>query len=404
VDVKPLPLPEIDSAASWVAAHLAGLFTDEPTPSARFTGGQQAADAALGAFDVTGYAVKRNEVLPAESRGASYLSPYIRHGLLPLRTVWEAVADGPARDVAKFRDELLWQEYARHLYARLGNATALPLRFSSSPTTASLDPWPDEMACVATMVDELEKDGWVVNQARMWLASQWAVRSGSDWRAGEDRFFKHLLDGSRAANRLGWQWTSGLQTGKQHGFSRRQVERRAPELCDACPLAENCPIEGWPATATPDPVEADPRLRSDPKLAATRGPLAPYRAQEPDVVWLTAESLGDSDPALAANPELPVIFVFDEPLLRSLQLSAKRPIFLTESLADLASRREVIVLRGRPHEALAGRRPAVTFAPVPGWHRIAARIDLGEVHPWPWLRLPHAGSIQSYSAWRKRLD
>ena len=32
--------------------------------------------------------------------------------------------------VAKFRDELRWQEYARHLYARLGDATRRSLRFS----------------------------------------------------------------------------------------------------------------------------------------------------------------------------------------------------------------------------------------------------------------------------------
>jgi deoxyribodipyrimidine photo-lyase len=118
---------------------------------------------------------------------------------------------------------------------------------------------------------------------------------------------------------------------------------------------------------------------------------------------LTAESLGDADPALAANPQLPALFVFDDALLRRLQLSAKRLVFLTETLADLAQRRELTVYRGLPHEALAHHRAAVTFAPVPGWHRIAARVHLGEVHPWPWLRLPHAGSIQSFTAWRKRL-
>jgi deoxyribodipyrimidine photo-lyase len=110
----PLPLPGRAAAEEYVARHLAPLVCDEVRGSQSFTGGQAAADAALAAFDVTGYASRRNEVLPASRRGASRLSPYIRHGLLSLPEVWDHVADGPRRDVEKFRDELLWQEFARH--------------------------------------------------------------------------------------------------------------------------------------------------------------------------------------------------------------------------------------------------------------------------------------------------
>ena len=79
---------------------------------------------------MTGYARRRNEVWPESRRGASRLSPYIRHGLLTLPRVWSHVAGGPEEDVAKFRDELRWQEYARHLYARMGTATRRSLRYS----------------------------------------------------------------------------------------------------------------------------------------------------------------------------------------------------------------------------------------------------------------------------------
>ena len=98
------------SAESVVERHLSHLVSDRIRASPDFRGGQTAADAALNAFDVAGYAATRNRVLPESSRGASRLSPYIRHGLLPLPEVWNAVAAGPAPDVAKFRDELLWQE------------------------------------------------------------------------------------------------------------------------------------------------------------------------------------------------------------------------------------------------------------------------------------------------------
>ena len=78
-------------------------------------GGQSAADSALAQLNIAGYAKDRSEVWPREARGASVLSPYIRHNLLPLQRVWDHVAKAPFSDREKYRDELLWQEYARHL-------------------------------------------------------------------------------------------------------------------------------------------------------------------------------------------------------------------------------------------------------------------------------------------------
>jgi deoxyribodipyrimidine photo-lyase len=400
----PTPAPGPDAALAFVREHLADLCGDEPAPSPSIRGGQQAADVALATLDVTGYAARRNEVLPVGRRGATRLSPYVRHGLIDLPTAWAAVADAPARDRTKFRDELAWQEYARHLYARLGRRTSSALRAAPArPPRSWTEPWPAAMNCVATCVDELETDGWLVNQTRMWLASQWTVRGGAEWSAGEDRFFTHLLDGSRAANRLGWQWTVGAGTGKPYGFSRWQVRKRAPQLCRDCALSAACPIEDWPPdTPAEHRPEPEPLLRADPDPEATGGPPGPLRHAEPDAVWLTAESLGDADPALAARPELPAVFVFDAPLLARLRLSGKRLVFLAETLADLGTRREVVLRRGTVADELRGRAMAVTHAPVPGFRRHAARVAPAEVHPWPWLWRPHAGPVSSYSAWRKK--
>ena len=257
------------------------------------------------------------------------------------------------------------------------------------------------MNCVAACVEELETDGWLVNQTRMWMSSQWTVRAGAEWTAGEDRFFTHLLDGSRAANRLGWQWTVGAGTGKPYGFARGQVEKRAPQLCRDCALAAACPIEDWPDSATEPLDDPEPLLRHDPDPETTGGPRTPLRLGEPDAVWLTAESLGDADPALQAHPDLPAVFVFDEPLLARLRLSGKRLVFLAETLADLATRRAVQVHRGEVGQ-LADRSVAVTFAPVPGFRRHADTVSPAVLHPWPWLHRPHSGPVSSYSAWRKR--
>ena len=410
----PLPDPGPDAAVAWVRTHLSDLVDGEVHASPAFRGGQTAADARLATLDLAGYAATRSEVWPERRRGASRLSPYVRHGLLALPLLWEHARGHPPRDREKFRDELLWQEYARHLYARLGRRLGEPLRYAAPPAVALDadapppglgDGWPAEMACLDLTVGELVRDGWLVNQTRMWLASHWAVREGLDWRAGEDLFFRHLLDGSRAANRTGWQWTVGTGTGKVYGFARQQVQRRAPGLCDGCALRRACPIERWPDPAEPARLPDEPLVRADPDPARTGGPTHPWRGDgEPTAVWLTAESLGDDDPALAAHPDLPAVFVLDEALLARLRLAGPRLVFLVETLADLADRRRVEVHRGDPVEVLADRPVAATFAPVPGWRRRATALRPVAVHPWPWLRRPHAGPVGSFSAWRRAAD
>jgi deoxyribodipyrimidine photo-lyase len=404
--LQPLPVPQVGDEQAWVVEHLSGLMLEaaaDAVPSPVFPGGQSAANQALENFSIRGYAASRNEVWPAERRGASKLSPYIRHGLLQLPAVWDHVQGGPARDVEKFRDELLWQEYARHLYARLGTALAHELRAEGPTVHSHGKPFGEGMRCMDLVWDELIDTGWLVNQTRMWTASHWAIRSGADWRDGEDTFFQHLLDGSRAANRLGWQWTIGTGNGKPYGFSRWQVNKRAPGTCDGCEHRHRCPIEKWPAEHPINWIDSpDPRLRRDPDVSHTSGSNTVLRTTEPEAVWLTAESLGDSDPALRAHTDLPVVFVFDETLLVKLQLSAKRLIFLTECLSELATRRNVELFRGAPSQLLTSRKVASTFAPVPGWRRLTQNGSLvGELHPWPWLRAPHSGPIGSFSAWRK---
>jgi len=139
---------------------------------------------------------------------------------------------------------------------------------------------------------------------------------------------------------------------------------------------------------------------ADPVRRAGEGPGAGAR---PEAVWLTAESLGWADPALAAHPDLPAVFVFDRPLLAGLRLSAKRLIFLVETLAELAVDRPVEVHLGRPAEILTGRPLAATHTPVPGWRRLAAALEPVDVRPWPWLRRPGSGPVSSHWAWRDGL-
>lgn len=373
-----------------------GLYSGELGLSS-IHGGQTAANAALAQLDISGYANQRSEVSPKSKRGATVLSPYIRHNLLTLDQVYRAVKTAPFKDREKFRDELYWQEYARHLYARIGTRLFENLRFEANSTTQG-NGWNREMQCINYVVSELETDGWLVNQTRMWLASHWTVRNGIGWQAGQEHMYKELLDGSRAANLLGWQWTVGAGTGKPYGFARWQVEKRAPGLCNGCALANACPIQEFPEEVELNRLEVDSLLERDPDPEQTSGPISVVKNVDPDFVLLTIDSLGDADPALEAHPELPAVFVFNESALVKLQLSSKRIGFYLETLQDLGQRRDLQIYLGDPYEFAKDNHVAVTFAPVPSFKKFA---KLAEIHPYPWLQKPHSGSVKSYSAWRK---
>ena len=383
---------------SIIEQHFSHLYSGELGVSS-IPGGQTAADSALAELDITGYSQQRSEVLPRSQRGASKLSPYIRHNILALEQVYRAVSTAPYKDREKFRDELFWQEYARHLYARIGERLYENLRFDAN-RNAPGHGWSREMLCINEVLTELETDGWLVNQSRMWLASHWTVRNDIGWWSGQEHMYRELIDGSRAANLLGWQWTVGAGTGKPYGFARWQVEKRAPGLCDSCPLTSHCPIQEFPDENTLRQLDRDPLLDHDPEVLRTSGPLAPIENRAPEFVLLTIDSLGDHDPALMAHPNLPVVFVFNEPALSQLQLSSRRIGFYLETLKDLATRRDLSVFLGDPYQFAQENAVAVTYAPVPSFRKFE---NLAEIHPYPWFRQPHAGSVRSYSSWRKCL-
>ena len=408
---------------AFVSDHLSSVTEGEVEGSSAFVGGMAAAKQALANFDVTEFASRMHEVTPQPKRAASGLSPYLRHGLLTQREVWNHVEGGPEADVSKFREQLLWQEYARHWYSRLGSTSKVgttrelsssatgsspaphsPAPYSpvhgaagQEPLEAALNP---DMACLDMSREELEEDGWIVGRSRSWLASYLAA-NGYPWRAGEDYLFRHLLDGSRGANRLGWQTAAGLTGSKPFLFNRWQVEKWAAGLCASCDLVRDCPVES-PVVVTDyvdvaTPIEA--RVGAD--LLYSAGPPTVDRVGQPDVVWLTAESLGSTDPALFRNAALPVVFVFDQPLLARLRLSPKRLVFFVETLAELGQSRDLTIWFGDPRRILTNYQVAVTYAPVPGFRRRLAKIGAAELHPWPWLIEPTTGNVITYRDWRR---
>jgi len=376
-----------------------GLCCDEFTYPF-LSGGQSHADNALNQLNINRYATKRNNVYPAESRGSSYLSPYIRHGLLSLSEVWNAVEKFEYKDRTKFRDELLWQEFSRHLYAIIGKNSRQFLNYKIEKPNANPDSYKN-MNCISAIEEELEKTGYMVNQTRMWFASHNSLRVGNDWNKYENYMFQHLVDGSRFANRLGWHWVMGSQTGKPYGFSKFQVQKRAPQLCNSCELKYNCPIQEWPQTNISKKIDNNFKIEEQ-KVFGPRE-IKENSNTPPSFVWITGESLGDNDPAMNHYHELPVIFIFDEKLLSNLQLSTKRINFLIDCLKELEGKRELKVYLTNPEEYLQNKKFVSTFAPVPKYKKITKQ-NVPSVE-FPALRLAEPINFYptSFSSWRKKI-
>jgi len=113
--------------------------------------------------------------------------------------------------------------------------------------------------------------------------------------------------------------------------------------------------------------------------------------------------MGDDDPALKANPELPVIFIFDNVLLNKIQISTKRINFLLDTLKELALKRKMLVFLGDPKLILSDYKYAVTFACVPKYQEITKIIKPVVEYPTVRLADPISFYPRSYTSWKKKI-
>jgi len=170
----------------------------------------------------------------AESRdrldvdGASYLSPYLRFGMLSARqaavaalAATQITSDAQARTGARtWLTELIWREFYQSILYHFPHVLQQSFRAHLQAIH-----WDDDEAAFAAwcegrtgypVVDagmrQLAHTGWLHNRARMVVASFLVKDLLIDWRQGERHFMQHLVDGDPVANNGGWQWTAGAGT------------------------------------------------------------------------------------------------------------------------------------------------------------------------------------------------
>jgi deoxyribodipyrimidine photo-lyase len=396
-------------------------MTPSPTPFVR--GGRRAAEQRLAAIDPARYGASRNHLDGAVTR----LSPYIRHGVLTLAEVREAVFErlrAPVESEPKLQGELFpfasaarswtpaqrrageklinelgWRDYWQRLWYQLGDGIWVdlePLK-TGHPPEAYAPELPGDiaagatgLACIDGFAAELSGTGWLHNHARMWLAAYVVHWRRVRWQAGARWFLQHLLDGDPASNNLSWQWVASSFSHKPYIFNRANLERfSSGRYCRECPLASGgCPFE-----ASYEALQArlfragDPTAHTSPSPPGQTAPT-PYQPAGPwpvpprrPLIWVHGEALGPANPALLAHPGAPALFVFDEDLIQGrtattggTPLAAGRLCFLRECLAELP----VTVKQGdAAAELLAAARasgagsrrccPCGSLSPSPSW-------------------------------------
>jgi len=342
--------------------------TNDPGAAAAFRGGRRAAEARLAAIDPARYGASRNHLEGAVTR----LSPYIRHGVLTLAEVREAVftrlealGDGavqgelfagsaaerrwsPAQRRAgeKLIQELGWRDYWQRLWRQWGDGIwedREPLKTGHASESyapelpADLGAAATGLACIDAFAAELMATGWLHNHARMWLAAYVVHWRRVRWQAGASWFLRHLLDGDPASNNLSWQWVASSFSHKPYVFNRGNLERfSGGRHCAGCPAAARggadqpggCPFEASYEALQERLFRPESHQLSQPQNAAAglarsapvpewpvSGGVTALAAPRRPLVWVHGEAMGPANPALRAHPSAPALFVFDSALI-----------------------------------------------------------------------------------------
>lgn len=160
--------------------------------------------------------------------GTSTISPYLRFGLLSIRTAYHAALKAlistkraeETKGVETWINELIWREFYISILYHFPNVLQeafyphrrdIPWRYERDELIAwqqGLTGYPVVDACMRQLIET----GWMHNRGRMIVASFLTKDLLHNWQLGEQYFMQHLVDGDPAANNGGWQWTAGVGT------------------------------------------------------------------------------------------------------------------------------------------------------------------------------------------------
>ena len=157
------------------------------------------------------------------TKGVSYLSTYLRFGLLSIRGL---VREAHRRmltgslGASTWLSELIWRDFYFMILAnhpRLAGGQSFKPDYDKivweqgAKAQKLFKAWCDGQTgypLVDAAMHQLNQSGYMHNRLRMIVASFLCKDLGIDWRWGEQYFAEHLNDFEFASNNGGWQWAS----------------------------------------------------------------------------------------------------------------------------------------------------------------------------------------------------
>ena len=253
---EPEDLPRDFANREALDQRLSQLFPAATGGLSPIRGGRAAAARQPQGLDARRYGHSRNHLNGA----VTGLSPWIRHGILTLAEVRDAVFSQLQKrhqgrdDGAKLINELGWRDFWQRMWGDLGDAindSQEDLKTGHAPESYARV-LPDDirtgstgLACMDGFQQELVETGWLHNHARMWMAAYVVHWRRVHWKAGADWFLEHLLDGDPASNHLSWQWVASSFSHKPYLFNRDNLERFSQSrYCNNCHRSDDCPFAG----------------------------------------------------------------------------------------------------------------------------------------------------------------
>jgi len=237
-------------------AHVCALspsLSPEDVQVSDTVGGRQAGEKRLAKIDPIAYGHSRNYLGGA----VSYLSPYIRHGIVSLNEVrnlaLKAVPQGEAiKPIEKFIQELAWRDFWQRVYQQNPDwiwHDVEDYKTGFAPDDYS-DTLPDDIqtaqtdcAAINYFITTLQTTGYLHNHARMYLAAYIVHWRRVKWQAGARFFLAHLLDGDPASNNLSFQWVASTFSNKPYFFNLENLQKFAHPQAP-CEEADNQALAG----------------------------------------------------------------------------------------------------------------------------------------------------------------
>ncbi|GAP73610.1 deoxyribodipyrimidine photolyase [Pseudoalteromonas sp. SW0106-04] len=167
-------------------------------------------------------------------KGTSGLSPYLALGVISVKQLLVNVQQrhpdilqSAKSNLFSWVNELIWREFYRHLivaYPRLCKHANFNAKYDAVKWRQSdkdFNAWCEGKTgypLVDAAMRQLVQTGWMHNRLRMVVASFLTKHLLIDWRAGEQFFMRHLIDGDLASNNGGWQWAASTGCDAQPYF------------------------------------------------------------------------------------------------------------------------------------------------------------------------------------------